>query len=195
MNGNADSTSRGFDRDTAPDLSADAWPGKFDKAMVRRGRPREPRPGDALSLRVPAPEPRVERSRGTSPGSAGRWPASPGAAPGGAGAGQRPALPPRTNAAPCSLASAARRPTGIHFPEAIGAHGRQYALTLNPLQPAPIRSDHPGTSTGSVPATSTRTAPYGEKTGALFHNACNQLTPKSNISHMPEFPPHLQVLV
>ena len=52
MNGNADSTSRGFDRDTAPDLSADAWPGKFDKVVVRRGRPRVPRPKVSTTIRL-----------------------------------------------------------------------------------------------------------------------------------------------
>lgn len=44
MNENASSTSRGFDADTAPDLSAAPWPDKFDRAAVRRGRPRVAKP-------------------------------------------------------------------------------------------------------------------------------------------------------
>ncbi len=52
MNGNADSTSRYFDRDTAPDLSADGWPERFDKAMVRRGRPRVHRPKVSTTIRL-----------------------------------------------------------------------------------------------------------------------------------------------
>ena len=40
--------------------------------------------------------------RPDNPGSAGRWPASPGAAPVGADANRRPALPPTINAAPCA---------------------------------------------------------------------------------------------
>ena len=39
MNENDGSTARGFDPDTAPDLSEDGWPEKFAKAPVRRGRP------------------------------------------------------------------------------------------------------------------------------------------------------------
>ena len=39
MNENDGSTARGFDPDTAPDLSKDGWPEKFAKARVRRGRP------------------------------------------------------------------------------------------------------------------------------------------------------------
>ncbi|WP_419164385.1 BrnA antitoxin family protein [Candidatus Palauibacter sp.] len=39
MNENDGSTARGFDPDTAPDLSKDGWPEKFAKAPVRRGRP------------------------------------------------------------------------------------------------------------------------------------------------------------
>ncbi len=41
MNENDGSTARGFDPDTAPDLSKDGWPEKFAKAPVRRGRPPE----------------------------------------------------------------------------------------------------------------------------------------------------------
>ena len=37
MNENDDSTARGFDPDTAPDLSKDGWPEKFAKVPVRRG--------------------------------------------------------------------------------------------------------------------------------------------------------------
>ena len=47
MNGNADSTSRDFDRDTAPDLAE-----KFDKAPVRRGRPRAHRPKVSTTIRL-----------------------------------------------------------------------------------------------------------------------------------------------
>ena len=39
MNENDGSTARGFDPDTAPDLSKDGWPERFAKAPVRRGRP------------------------------------------------------------------------------------------------------------------------------------------------------------
>ena len=39
MNENDGSTARGFDPDTAPDLSKDGWPEKFAKAPLRRGRP------------------------------------------------------------------------------------------------------------------------------------------------------------
>ena len=39
MNENDGSTARGFDPDTAPDLSKDGWPEKFAKLPVRRGRP------------------------------------------------------------------------------------------------------------------------------------------------------------
>ena len=52
MNGNADSTSRDFDRDTAPDLAAGGWPEKFDKAPVRRGRPRAHRPKVSTTIRL-----------------------------------------------------------------------------------------------------------------------------------------------
>ena len=44
MNENDRSTARGFDPDTAPDLSKDGWPDKFAKAPVRRGRPPKARP-------------------------------------------------------------------------------------------------------------------------------------------------------
>ena len=40
MNENDGSAARGFDPDTAPDLSKGRWPEKFAKAPVRRGRPR-----------------------------------------------------------------------------------------------------------------------------------------------------------
>ena len=39
MNKDAGFTGQDFDADTAPDLSAGPWPGKFGKAEVRRGRP------------------------------------------------------------------------------------------------------------------------------------------------------------
>ncbi len=39
MNEKDGSTTRGFDPDTAPDLSKDGWPEKFAKAPVLRGRP------------------------------------------------------------------------------------------------------------------------------------------------------------
>ena len=38
MNGSKHSTHPDFDRDDAPDLSANGWPEKFAKATVRRGR-------------------------------------------------------------------------------------------------------------------------------------------------------------
>lgn len=41
MNENDDSTARGLDPDTAPDLSKDGWPEKFAKVPVRRGRARQ----------------------------------------------------------------------------------------------------------------------------------------------------------
>lgn len=52
MNGNAESTDQGFDRDTAPDLSADGWPEKFAKVPVRRGRPRAARPKVSTTIRL-----------------------------------------------------------------------------------------------------------------------------------------------
>lgn len=44
MNDNDASTDRGFDPDTAPDLSTDGWPEKFARVPVRRGRPPKARP-------------------------------------------------------------------------------------------------------------------------------------------------------
>lgn len=44
MNENDGSTARGFDPDTAPDLSKGGWPEEFAKATVRRGRPPKARP-------------------------------------------------------------------------------------------------------------------------------------------------------
>ena len=52
MNENASSTSRGFDADTAPDLSAAPWPEKLDKAAVRRGRPRVAKPKVSTTIRL-----------------------------------------------------------------------------------------------------------------------------------------------
>ena len=52
MNENAGSTSQGFDADTAPDLSAEPWPEKFDKAAVRRGRPRVAQPKVSTTIRL-----------------------------------------------------------------------------------------------------------------------------------------------
>ena len=52
MNGNAESTDQGFDRDTAPDLSADGWPEKFATVPVRRGRPRAAKPKVSTTIRL-----------------------------------------------------------------------------------------------------------------------------------------------
>ena len=60
MNENDGSTARGFDPDTAPDLSKDGWPEKFAKAPVRRGRPPKRRaestPAPRQSARAKQPE-------------------------------------------------------------------------------------------------------------------------------------------
>ena len=52
MNGNADSTGQGLDRDTAPDLSADGWPEKYAKVAVRRGRPTVAKPKVSTTIRL-----------------------------------------------------------------------------------------------------------------------------------------------
>ena len=52
MNENDGSTARGFDPDTAPDLSKDGWPEKFAKAPVRRGRPPKARPKGSTTIRI-----------------------------------------------------------------------------------------------------------------------------------------------
>ncbi len=52
MNGNAESTDRDFDRDTAPDLSADGWPEKFAEVPVRRGRPPLAKPKVSTTIRL-----------------------------------------------------------------------------------------------------------------------------------------------
>ena len=62
MNKNDASTARGFDPDTAPDLSKGGWPEKFAKAPVRRGRPPKARPkaaatGQEPGATVPGPRP------------------------------------------------------------------------------------------------------------------------------------------
>ncbi len=46
------STARGFDPDTAPDLSTNGWPEKFAKASVRRGRPPKARPKVSTTIRL-----------------------------------------------------------------------------------------------------------------------------------------------
>ena len=63
MNENDGSTARGFDPDTAADLSKDGWPEKFAKVPVRRGRPPK---GRAES--TPAPR----QSAGLEQAEAGR---------------------------------------------------------------------------------------------------------------------------
>ena len=50
MNGNERSMARGFDRDTAPDLSEDGWPEKFAKTAVRRGRPSVAKPKVSITI-------------------------------------------------------------------------------------------------------------------------------------------------
>ena len=52
MNGNARSTPRDFDPDTAPDLSGDGWPEKFARAQVRRGRPPLASPKVSTTIRL-----------------------------------------------------------------------------------------------------------------------------------------------
>ena len=52
MNEKEDSTARGIDPDTAPDLSTDGWPEKFDTAPVRRGRPPKARPNVSTTIRL-----------------------------------------------------------------------------------------------------------------------------------------------
>ena len=52
MNGNELSTARDSDRDAAPDLSRDGWPGKFAKATVRRGRPPITKPKVSTTIRL-----------------------------------------------------------------------------------------------------------------------------------------------
>ncbi len=52
MNENDDSTARGFDPDTAPDLSRDGWPEKFTKAPVRRGRSPLAKPKVSTTIRL-----------------------------------------------------------------------------------------------------------------------------------------------
>ena len=49
---NEGSTARGFDPDTAPDLSKDGWPEKFARASVRRGRPPKARPKGSTTIRM-----------------------------------------------------------------------------------------------------------------------------------------------
>ena len=52
MNENDGSTARGFDPDTAPDLSTDGWPERFAKASVRRGRPPKARSKVSTTIRL-----------------------------------------------------------------------------------------------------------------------------------------------
>lgn len=52
MNENDGSPTRGFDSDTAPDLSTDGWPERFVKAPVRRGRPPKARPKVSTTIRL-----------------------------------------------------------------------------------------------------------------------------------------------
>lgn len=52
MHGSKHSTGRDFDRDDAPDLSRDGWPGKFAKATVRRGRPALSSPKVSTTIRL-----------------------------------------------------------------------------------------------------------------------------------------------
>ena len=52
MNENDGSTARGFDPNTAPDLSTDGWPEMFAKASVRRGCPPKARPKVSTTIRL-----------------------------------------------------------------------------------------------------------------------------------------------
>lgn len=52
MKGNESSTVRGFDPDTAPDLSTDGWPERFAQATVRRGRPPIANPKVSTTIRL-----------------------------------------------------------------------------------------------------------------------------------------------
>ena len=52
MNENEGSTSRGFDPDAAPDLSAGRWPAEFGKAVVGRSRPRVAKPKVSTTIRL-----------------------------------------------------------------------------------------------------------------------------------------------
>lgn len=53
MNENKSSMDRGFEPDTAPDLSTDGWPERFAKVPVPRGRPPKPRPKVSTTIRLP----------------------------------------------------------------------------------------------------------------------------------------------
>ena len=83
-------------------------------ARMRASGPRSPQgPTPRLvSSRPRAGDRRVPFSHGTTLGARAAGPHPRGGAPGGADAGRRPALPARTNTAPCSFASACRRPPG-----------------------------------------------------------------------------------
>ena len=52
MNGNERSMARGFDRDTAPDLSEDGWPEKFARTTVQQGRPSVAKPKVSITIRL-----------------------------------------------------------------------------------------------------------------------------------------------
>lgn len=52
MNVNEDTTHRGFDPDTAPDLSNNGWPEKFANSKVRRGRPPVDSPKVSTTIRL-----------------------------------------------------------------------------------------------------------------------------------------------
>ena len=52
MNVNKRSTRHVFERDDAPDLSADGWPEKFARASVRRGRPPLAKPKVSTTIRL-----------------------------------------------------------------------------------------------------------------------------------------------
>lgn len=52
MTKNESPMERGFDPDTAPDLSTDGGPERFAKAPVRRGRPPKVRPKVSTTIRL-----------------------------------------------------------------------------------------------------------------------------------------------
>ena len=52
MKGSDGSSHRGFDPDTAPDLSTHGWPERFARATVRRGRPPITNPKVSTTIRL-----------------------------------------------------------------------------------------------------------------------------------------------
>ena len=111
----------------------------------------------AIGLRQAACEPLGARAAGPHPR---------GTAPSGADAGQRPALPARTNAVPCSLASASQRPPGypLAWNESVRGSCAGRGAPCGCDSPSPLdgpRRDRPRIRHGteSVPCASARRRP------------------------------------